>query len=63
MVFNQRGIGRGDIVPLLRRGDSVFNYRILDWGRYGGDDHVVSPKWYDLEFAGVDKEITVATDA
>lgn len=47
----------GDIVPVLverdflRKIGFVYFYKITGVGRASGDDHIVSPKEYDLEFA------------
>lgn len=43
----------GDVVPIFSDGERVFNYRVLGLSWAAGDDHIVSPRQFHIQFAAL----------
>lgn len=42
----------GDVVPVYSDDQHVYNYRVLGFSWASGDDHIVSPRQFHIQFAG-----------
>ena len=40
----------GDEFPLINKGGMIHTYQVVDISYAPGDDHIVSPKQFDLEY-------------